>query len=94
MLIGIGFSFMHGTISVQRMQSDVFEYRLSEIYRGIAAGRGKSIIEAGIYLLVLTPVMRVFASMVLFVLVERDRLYGLITLIVLLLTLAGLIWFG
>jgi uncharacterized membrane protein len=94
MLIGIGFSFAHGTISVQRMQSDGFEYRLSEIGRGIAAGRGKSIIEAGIYLLVLTPVMRVLASMILFVLVERDRIYSLITLIVLLLTLTGLLWLG
>jgi uncharacterized membrane protein len=94
MLTGLAFSFVHGTTSVQRMQSDGFDYRFTEICRGIATGRGKSIIEAGIYLLVLTPVMRVFTSMILFVLIERDWVYSLITFVVLLLTLAGLLWLG
>ena len=94
MLIGIGFSFAHGRITVQRMQSDGFEYRLSKICQGIAAGSGKSIVEAGIYLLVLTPIMRVFTSMVLFAVVQRDWVYFLITFVVLLLTIAGLAWIG
>jgi len=94
MLIGIGFSFAHGRITVQRMQSDGFEYRLGKICQGIAAGSGKSIVEAGIYLLVLTPIMRVFTSMVLFAVVQRDWVYFLITFVVLLLTIAGLAWIG
>jgi uncharacterized membrane protein len=94
MLIGIGFSFAHGTISVQRMESDGFEYRLNKICRGIASGSGKSIVEAGIYLLVLTPIMRVFTSMVLFAVVQRDWVYFFITFVVLLLTIAGLVWIG
>ena len=94
MLIGIGFSFAHGMISVQRMQSDGFEYRLNKICHGIASGSGKSIVEAGIYLLVLTPIMRVFTSMVLFAVVQRDWVYFIITFVVLLLTLAGLILLG
>jgi uncharacterized membrane protein len=92
MLIGIAFSFAHGTISVQRMADDPFDYRPRMIWDGICAGRGKSIIEAGIYLLVLTPVMRVVTSMILFAAVERDRLYSIITFVVLILTLAGLLW--
>jgi len=42
-------------------------------------GSGKAIVELGIYILVLTPIMRVAASLVLFVLKERDGLYALIT---------------
>ncbi|MDP9172800.1 MAG: DUF1634 domain-containing protein [Planctomycetota bacterium] len=94
MLIGIGFSFLHGTISIERMVSDTFDYRPSNIWQGIVKGQGKSIIEVGIYLLVLTPVMRVATSMVLFAISERDWIYVVITLVVLLLTLAGLLWSG
>lgn len=92
MLIGIGFSFAHGTISVQRMESDGFDYHLGNIFHGIAAGSGKSIVETGIYLLLLTPIMRVFISMALFAVVQRDWVYFFITLVVLLLTITGLLW--
>jgi uncharacterized membrane protein len=94
MLTGIAFSFAHGTTSIGRMQSDGFDYRLTEICPGIAGGRGKSIIESGIYLLVLTPVMRVFTSMILFAVVQRDWVYFVITFVVLLMTIAGLVWLG
>ena len=92
MLCGIGFSFVHGTVSVERMETDGFDYRPGAMVQGILAGRGKSIIEAGIYLLLLTPVLRVAASIVLFAFEERDWLYVLITSVVLVLTLAGLLW--
>jgi len=94
MLMGILFSFVHGRTSLDRMQSDPFEYRPGVIWQGIVHGRGKSIIEAGIYLLLLTPILRVATSVVLFALEERDWLYTIITLTVLLLTLAGLLWLG
>ncbi len=64
------------------------------IWDGIRHGQGKRIIEAGVYLLLFTPIMRVFASSILFAFQERDRLYTAITLVVLLLTLAGLLWIG
>jgi uncharacterized membrane protein len=92
MLCGIGFSFVHGTVSVQRMESDGFEYRPTAIWSGILAGHGKSIIEAGIYMLLLTPILRIAASIALFAFSEHDWLYVLITSVVLLLTLAGLLW--
>jgi uncharacterized membrane protein len=94
MLAGILVSFVHGTVSLNRIQHATFNYDPRAIFSGIAAGRGQSIIEAGIYLLVLTPVMRVFTSMILFAFVEKDRVYALITLIVLVLTLTGLLWLG
>ena len=94
MLVGIIFTFAHGTMSIQRMTSDGFDYRPGIILEGIRHGQGKRIIEAGIYLLVFTPILRVFASCVLFAFQDRDRLYAVITFVVLVLTLAGLLWIG
>ncbi len=94
MLIGLTFSFIHGPPSVERMTHDPFEYRPSAIYHGIIHARGKAIIELGIYLLVLTPITRVFMSFLLFAFGEQDRLYAIITLAVLLLTLTGLLFLG
>jgi uncharacterized membrane protein len=94
MLIGIIVSFTHGTVSIDRITSDGFDYDPSAIWSLIRHGHGKGIIEAGIYILVFTPIMRVAASTILFAFEERDRLYTIITLIVLILTLTGLLWLG
>jgi len=94
MLSGIAITFVHNRISVERIKTDGFDYRPSVICRGIAHGEGKRVIEAGIYLLLFTPIMRVLASFLIFAFHDRDRMYALITLVVLLLTLAGLIWIG
>ncbi len=94
MLTGILFSFVHGTVSIVRIKTDGCDYRPDIIWNGILHGQGKRIIEAGIYLLLFTPIMRVFASCILFAFQERDRLYTVITLVVLILTLAGLLWIG
>ncbi len=94
MLVGILFSFVHGTVSVERMTSDPFDYHPAHIWQGICQGHGKSIIELGIYLLLLTPVMRVAVSAVLFAFEEHDWFYAAVTATVLILTLSGLLWFG
>ena len=65
MLIGIVITFAHGTISVERIKTDGFDYRPADIWNGIRHGQGKRIIEAGIYLLLFTPIMRVFVIPVL-----------------------------
>lgn len=93
MLIGISVSFLHNHVQVERMQHSAFDYQPSVIWLGLRQVRGKAIIETGIYLLVLTPVMRVATSMVLFVAKQRDWLYALITFLVLVLALAGLVMF-
>lgn len=94
MLLGIAVTFIHGRISVHRIENDPFDYSPIIIWHGILRVEGKRIIEAGIYLLLFTPIMRVFVSFLLFAFHEKDRLYALITAIVLLLTLAGLLWIG
>ena len=94
MLLGITLSISRGHISLERIKTDGFDYHPTSIWYGILRGEGKPIIEAGIYLLLFTPILRVFASMLLFAFHDRDRLYTLITLVVFILTLAGLIWIG
>ena len=92
MLIGIAFSFFHDNASVSRMQTETFEYNPRLIWHGVMGGHGKAIIEVGIYLLVLTPIMRVVMSMLMFAFHEHDWLYAMITFVVLVLTLTGLLF--
>ncbi|MGE5243750.1 MAG: DUF1634 domain-containing protein [Betaproteobacteria bacterium] len=92
MLAGITLSFVHHPVSVEDMQRTAFDGRATSIWRGLLEGRGQSVIELGIYMLVLTPILRVVASMVLFLVEEHDRLYTVVTFFVLVLTLAGLLF--
>jgi uncharacterized membrane protein len=92
MLAGLAISFAHRPLSVEYMQRAAFDGRLSTLWHGLREGRGQSVIELGIYLLVFTPILRVAVSVVLFLVEERDRLYTVITFVVLVLTLAGLLF--
>lgn len=58
----------------------------------VSCGDGESIIDVGLFILVLTPVARVLASVILFALVDRDWFYTAVTLIVLILTLVSLLF--
>jgi len=55
---------------------------VSGIWRNVLAFKGRGLIQLGLLLLIATPVARVAFSVVAFVL-ERDRLYVVVTLIVL-----------
>jgi uncharacterized membrane protein len=94
MVAGLICSMCQGTLTVRMMRHARFDYRPTVIWSGLCAGQGQAIIELGIYLLVFTPILRVFTSMVIFAVVERDWRYALITLIVLALTLGGLLLVG
>lgn len=52
------------------------------VFRGLASLKGESIIAVGLLLLIVTPVLRVAVSAVWFFL-ERDRVFGFMTLLVL-----------
>lgn len=56
---------------------------LKGIWGGVLDGRSRAVIQFGILLLIATPVFRVFTSLVGFLL-ERDYLYVVFTIIVLL----------
>ena len=91
---GIIFLFRHGheMPPYARFVGEPAEYcRVAGIVRGSASLHGRNIIQLGLLLLIATPIARVAFSAVAFVL-ERDRLYVAITLIVLavlLFSLAG-----
>ena len=66
-----------------------FVHTIPGIIHGIATLRGRAIIQAGIMLLIATPVIRIIFSAFGFIL-ERDWLYLSITLIVLAIIIAGI----
>lgn len=90
MLVGIAISFLHHSVTVQHMQKAPVDDNLKNLWIGLRTFRGHAVIELGIFLLVLTPILRVVTSMVLFCVEERDWLYTVVTFLVLALTLAGL----
>ena len=61
------------------------------IFRGAFALDASAVVQLGLVLLIATPVMRVALTLVTFAL-QRDRLYVLITAVVLALLLYGLVW--
>jgi uncharacterized membrane protein len=64
---------------------------LAGIFRGALALDSMAIVQLGLVLLIATPVMRVALTLVAF-LAQRDRLYVLLSGIVLALLLYGLVW--
>jgi len=91
---GIIYLFRHGgSLPEYRVfRGESSELRgIRGILRQVAAGRGRGVIQLGLVLLIATPVMRVALSLAGFVR-ERDKLYCIFTLVVLvtlLLSLAG-----
>ena len=64
---------------------------LTGIFRGALALDSMAIVQLGLVLLIATPVMRVALTLVAFAL-QRDRLYIVLTAVVLALLLYGLLW--
>ena len=91
MLLGLALRFYQGIPTTQHMQSVPYDASLDRLIHGVLSGEGRSIIEVGILLLVLTPILRVATSMILFLVEEHDWFYTLVTLTVLSLTLLSLL---
>ncbi len=72
-----------------------FPRTLRDVFLGVRDMRGQAIVVVGLLLLILTPVMRVAVSIFLFH-HQRDRIFTLITTIVLCLLLASFVlgWFS
>jgi len=77
------FHVFHGTSSALRS--------VGAVVRGALALDSRAVVQLGLVLLIATPVARVALTLVAF-LIQRDRLYVLVTAIVLVLLLYGLIW--
>jgi uncharacterized membrane protein len=64
---------------------------IGDVLRGVAALDGRAITQLGLVLLIMTPVARVALTLWAFVR-QHDRLYVVVTTIVLVLLLYGLVW--
>lgn len=91
MLVGLAASFHQGWPTVGRMETLRFSTDYLGILKQAARFDGVALIELGIFLLVLTPIMRVASSMIIFATHERDWFYAGVTLAVLALTLISLL---
>lgn len=66
---------------------------LGEIVRGAFGGESTAIVQLGVVLLIATPILRVFITLLAF-LHQRDRLYIVVTALVLAILLFGLLGGG
>jgi uncharacterized membrane protein len=80
--------FRPGGLTAQRLQT--FPHSLGTVWVGISGLHPQAFITLGLLLLIATPVMRVAVSVVAFA-IEHDRLYVVITLIVLAILIASLL---
>ncbi|QQL48690.1 DUF1634 domain-containing protein [Mucilaginibacter ginkgonis] len=98
-ILSISVVFIGGLVYLHRHGSEAVDYHkfigvpefvhsLSGIIHGIFNGRGRAVIQMGIILLIITPIVRIIFSAIGFVL-EKDWLYVGITLAVLIIIIAG-----
>ncbi len=67
-----------------------FPHSIADVLRDLGAGRGQAIIALGLLTLIATPVLRVAVSIVAFI-VQRDRIFTVITTAVLVLLLLSFV---
>lgn len=92
-IVSVSIVFFGGIVYLYRHGSEVPDHKtfitqpgfvqLNGIIQGIIDFHGRSIIQAGIILLIATPILRIIFSAISFAL-EKDRLYVMISLLVLL----------
>ena len=92
MFLGLAISFSHHPPTLHEMISRHFQAQPLQIWQGLKEGHGIDIVELGILLLVLTPIARVAISAIYFAFYDHDRMFILITLGVLILTLISLLF--
>ena len=100
-LVAAAVAFVGGTMYLVRYGHTAADYRvfgsepvelrtLSSIVAGSAALRSRWIIQFGLVLLIALPILRVALSLIAFV-IQRDRLYVVLTAVVLALLTFGLL---
>ena len=101
-ILSIVIVFIGGVLFVLRHGNSIPDYHVFKgvpafiqgfdgIFQGVLNFRGQAIIQAGIVLLIATPVIRVAFSAVGF-LMEKDFLYTAITLLVLLILIGSMVY--
>jgi uncharacterized membrane protein len=82
--------YLHSAMDLQRLTSPgaAFPHTLREMVTGLAAMQGQAVVVLGLLLLIATPIMRVAVSVAGFVL-QRDRVFAVITSAVLVMLLVS-----
>lgn len=87
MIIGLVMFFINGGGGYV---NNAFPTTLSSVISGITYGKAYALMMGGIFLLILTPVLRVVVSIYAFI-VEKDTLYTWITILVLVILIISFI---
>lgn len=101
-LVAAAVTFVAGVLYLARHGGGVADYHvfhsvpqtlssLGGIYHGLVAGQRAAFVQLGLVLLILTPMARVALTLGAF-LIQKDRLYVLLTTIVLSVLVYGLFW--
>lgn len=101
-LLAAAVTLAGGVLYLQRHGATVADYRafngaaaslrsLTGILHGVMAGQRAAIVQLGLVLLILTPIARVALTLGAFV-IQKDRLYVLLTTVVLAVLVYGLFW--
>ncbi len=89
---GLLLAFGHGGITREVMETQAMHVDAAALWRGLVALQGFAWLELGVFVLVATPILRVFTAMVLFAVEEHDGLYTAVTFLVLTMTLGSLLF--
>jgi uncharacterized membrane protein len=88
------FRHAHEPADYRVFRGEPSEFRtIPGVIRSVLSGRGRGLIQLGLLLLIATPIVRVFLSIVGFA-IERDRMYVAFTVIVLVILLYSFLGSG
>jgi len=91
MAAGLAVGLARGGVTVYAMEHTAFDGHPSTLWHGVMTGSGFAVMELGLLLLVLTPIVRVGTAMLLFAIEDHDWTYTLVTGAVLAMTLTALL---
>lgn len=91
MLTGLVLGLARGSVTVYAMEHTAFDGHPSTLWHGVTTGSGFAVMEVGLLILVLTPIVRVATAMLLFAIEDHDWIYTVVTAAVLAMTLAALL---
>ncbi|HYM14206.1 MAG TPA: DUF1634 domain-containing protein [Dehalococcoidia bacterium] len=91
MMTGLVLGLARGSVTVSEMEHREFSGHPSSLWHGVTSGSGFAVMEVGLLILVLTPIVRVGTAMLLFAFEDHDWVYTAVTALVLTMTLAALL---
>ena len=91
MLTGLVMGLVRRSVTVYEMEHREFDGHPQDLWHGVTTGSGFALMEVGLLILVLTPIVRVATAMLLFAIEDRDWTYTAVTFAVLVMTLSALL---